>query len=103
MSLLLEFSMFPTDTGESKSESVARSIDIIKKSGLPYQMGPMGTVIEGEWDEVMKVVKLCFDEMQKNSNRVFTGLKIDYRKGKSGRIKSKIESIEKRLDTMGKS
>ncbi|MDH4201212.1 MAG: MTH1187 family thiamine-binding protein, partial [Spirochaetia bacterium] len=63
MSVLLEFSMFPTDKGESKSEYVARSIQIIQDSKLPYKMGAMGTTIEGEWDEVMAVVKQCFDEM----------------------------------------
>jgi len=97
MSVLLEFSMFPTDKGESKSEYVARSIEIIKESGLPYKLGAMGTTIEGDWDEVMAVVKRCFDEMGKNSNRVFSSLKIDYRAGKDGRLVSKIESVEKKL------
>lgn len=97
MSVLLEFSMFPTDAGESKSEFVARSIEIIQQSGVPYKMGPMGTTLEGEWDEVMAVVKQCFDEMSKKSNRVFTGIKIDYRAGKTGRLVSKVESVEKKL------
>lgn len=97
MSVLLEFSMFPTDTGESKSESVAKSIDIIRKSGLPYKPGPMGTTIEGEWDEVMAVVRQCFETMKQGSNRVYTSINIDYRAGKSGRIVSKLESIEQKL------
>ncbi len=95
--VLLEFSMYPTDKGESVSEYVARSIDIIDRSGLPYQLTPMGTIIEGEYDEVMQVVKECFDLMSSDCNRVAVNLKIDYRKGKSGRLSSKIESVEKRL------
>lgn len=95
--VLLEFSMYPTDKGESVSEYVARSIDIIDRSGLPYQLTPMGTIIEGEYDEVMKVVKECFDLMSSDCVRVAVNLKIDYRKGKSGRLGSKIESVEKRL------
>lgn len=95
--VLLEFSMYPTDKGESVSQYVARSIDIIDKSGLPYQLTPMGTIIEGEYDEVMAVVRECFDMMGSDCNRIAVNLKIDYRKGKSGRLISKIASVEKRL------
>lgn len=95
--VLLEFSMIPLDKGESVSAYVARSLDIIDKSGLPYRLNPMGTVIEGEYDEVMEVVKQCFERMSKDCGRISTTIKIDYRKGKSGRIDSKIESVKKRL------
>ena len=95
--VLLEFSMTPLDKGESVSEYVARSIDIIDKSGLPYRLNPMGTVIEGEYDEVMDVVRQCFERMSRDCNRISTTIKIDYRKGKSGRLDSKIESVKKRL------
>jgi len=100
MSVLLEFSMFPTDVGESKSKYVAKSIQIIKDSGLKYTMGSMGTTIEGEWDEVMAVVTDCFNTMKKDCNRVFTGIKIDYRKdSSSGRMIKKIASVESKLET----
>ena len=95
--VLLEFSMSPFDKGESLAEYVARSIDIIDKSGLPYQLTPMGTIIEGEWDEVMNVVTACFERMRQDCARVSTSIRIDYRAGKSGRLKSKIEAIESRL------
>lgn len=54
------FSMSPFDRGGSLSVYVARSIDIIDESGLPYRLTPMGTIVEGEWDEVMAVVSACF-------------------------------------------
>ncbi len=95
--VLLEFSMTPLDKGESVSEYVARSVDIIDKSGLPYRLNPMGTVIEGEFDQVMEVVKECFERMSLDCRRISTTIKIDYRKGKSGRLDSKIESVKKRL------
>ncbi|HEX8988267.1 MAG TPA: MTH1187 family thiamine-binding protein [Rhodocyclaceae bacterium] len=95
--VLLEFSMYPTDKGESVSAYVARSLDIIDRSGLPYQLTPMGTIIEGEWDEVMSVVTRCFDAMQKDCNRVATQIKVDFRAGSAGRLKSKIESVERNL------
>ncbi len=95
--VLLEFSMTPLDKGESVSEQVSRSLEIIDSSGLPYRLNPMGTVIEGEFDEVISVVKKCFDRMSEDCSRISTGIKIDYRKGKKGRIESKIKSVESRL------
>ncbi len=95
--VLLEFSMSPLDKGESLGEYVARSLDIVDKSGLPYQLTPMGTIVEGEWDQVMGLVTACFQAMSKDCGRISTSMKIDYRAGKSGRLKSKVRSIERRL------
>ena len=95
--VLLEFSMTPLDKGASVSEFVARSLDIIDSSGVDYRLNPMGTVLEGSWDEVQAVVTACFDRMRQDCNRISVGIKIDYRKGHDGRLGGKIESIEKRL------
>jgi uncharacterized protein (TIGR00106 family) len=95
--VLLEFSVSPFDKGESLSKYVARSLDIIDKSGVTYQLTPMGTVLEREWDEVMEVVRRCFERMREDCNRISVSIKVDYREGKSGRLKGKIESVEKRL------
>ena len=95
--VLLEFSMSPLTKGESVSEYVARSLDIIDKSGLPYQLTPMGTIIEGEWDEAMTVVTACFDAMRADCDRVGTHIKIDYRTGPGGRLKSKLDSVQRRV------
>jgi len=97
MSVLLEFSMTPLGKGESVSKFVARSLDIIDRSGLPYRVNPMGTVIEGDWDEVFGVVRKCFERMKKDCPRISTSIKLDYRKGKGGRITAKVESLEKKL------
>lgn len=95
--VLLEFSMAPSTKGESMSPYVARSLDIIDKSGLPYQLTPMGTIIEGEWAEVMAVVTACFEAMRSDCSRIGTHIKIDYRDGPGGRITSKIDSVQKQL------
>ena len=95
--VLLEFSMSPSTKGESLSPYVARSLDIIDKSGLPYQLTPMGTIIEGEWDEVMAVVTACFKAMSADCERIGTHIKIDYRAGPGGRIKAKVASVESKL------
>jgi uncharacterized protein (TIGR00106 family) len=96
--VLLEFSMSPLDKGESVGEYVSRSLKIIDESGLDYRLNPMGTVIEGEWDDVFDIVKKCYQEMAKDCTRISTIIKVDYRKGKKGRLKSKIESIEQKLN-----
>lgn len=95
--VLLEFSMSPLSKGESVSAYVARSLDIIDRSGLPYQLTPMGTIIEGEWSEVMAVVTACFEAMSADCNRVSTNIRIDYRAGPGGRLKSKVESVQQKL------
>lgn len=97
MSLLLEFSMTPLDKGESVSTYVARSLDIIDKSGLPYKLGPMGTCLEGEWDACMAVVKECLTTMQSDCVRISISMRADYRQGKGHRLTGKIASVEKKL------
>lgn len=95
--VLLEFSMSPLGKGESVGDFVARSIEIIDQSGLPYQLTSMGTIIEGEWDAVMDVVKQCYLRMKQDCPRISCSIKIDYRQGTKGRLDSKIQAIEKRL------
>ena len=97
MSVLIDLSIFPLDKGVSLSSHVARVLKIIKDSGLAYELGPMGTSLEGDWDQVMGVVNRCFKELEKDCDRVYLGLKLDYRKGSSGRLKSKVKSVEKKL------
>ena len=95
--VLLEFSMFPTSLGESKSAYVARILDIIDQSGVTYQLTPMGTILEGEWAEVMGVVTACFDALKADCPRIATQIKIDYRAGDKSRMKTKIASVENQL------
>jgi uncharacterized protein (TIGR00106 family) len=97
MSVLVDLSIFPLDKGDSLSAHVARALKIIRDSGLPYEIGPMGTSLEGEWDEVVGVVNNCFQELKKDCDRVYVALKMDYRKGPSGRIESKVRSVQEKL------
>ncbi len=95
--MLLEFSMSPLGKGESVGKYVARSLDIIDRSGLDYRLNAMGTVLEGEWDEVFGVVKRCFERMRRDCGRVTATIKLDYRRGASGRLSAKVSSVERRL------
>ena len=95
--MLVQFSIVPLGTGESVSEGVAEVIRIVDESGLPYRTNPMGTVVEGEWDEVIALIRKCHEEALRNASRVLTSISIDDRPGKPDRIIEKIKSVEKRL------
>lgn len=95
--LLIELSMSPLDKGASVSRQVARSLDIIDRSGLKYRVGPMGTCIEGEWDEVMTVVKKCYLKMRTDCSRITFSLKGDWRSGREKRLDRKVAKVEKLL------
>ncbi|MDQ1266540.1 MAG: hypothetical protein QG635_1692 [Bacteroidota bacterium] len=96
--VLVEFAMFPTDKGESVSAYVSQIIDIIDRSGLQYKLTPMGTIIEGSFDQVMSVIGDCFKKLEPQCGRIYSTIKIDYRTGENSRMKSKTEKIEKLLD-----
>lgn len=97
MSVIVDFSIFPVDRGESVSAYVARAVKLIKESGLPYELGPMGTCVEGEWNEVMGLVGRCLDALKQDCGRVYMTIKVDYRKGPSGRMGAKMRSVENKV------
>ncbi len=92
--VLVEFAMFPTDKGESVSQYVSQVIDLIDKSGLNYKLTPMGTIIEGSWDEVFSLISDCFQVLEPQCNRIYSAMKVDYRKGDESRMQKKVQKIE---------
>jgi len=98
MSALVEFAIFPTDKGESKSQFVARVLEIVKDSGLNYQLTPMGTIIEGKSvSEIFKVIERAYEELEQDCNRIYSVIKIDYRKGDIGRMDKKLNSVYEKM------
>jgi uncharacterized protein (TIGR00106 family) len=95
--VLLEFAIAPTGQGESLSAHVARVLDVVDKSGVAYQLTPMGTILEGDWDRVMGVVTACFRALEADCPRIGLNLKVDYRAGPESRLRSKIAKVEERL------
>ncbi len=95
--VVLEFSIFPLDKGESVSPFVARSVAIVEASGLDYRCHAMGTLIEGEYDQVMGVVRRCFNDLTADCDRVECVIKLDYRCGRTGRLDGKVASLEAKL------
>ena len=78
-------------------EYVARCLQIIDDSGLDYRLHAMGTIVEGEIDEVLAVLKSCLVSMAADCERITCTAKLDFQRGYSGRLKSKVESVEERL------
>lgn len=95
--IVCEFSITPIGVGESLSPYVARCEKIVRESGLPNMLTPMGTVIEGEWDEVMAVIRACHMAVRADCRRVSTLIRIDDREGPRGRMLQKVRSVEEKL------
>ena len=97
MSVLAEFSMSPMDKGESVSEYVARSLEIVAESGVAYRLGPMGTCLEGEWDAVMGVIRQCYLRMSEDCGRITCSIKVDARAGHEGKLTAKVDKVQSLL------
>lgn len=95
--MLVEFSIIPIGTNSSIGDQVANVLKIVDASGLPYKVNPMGTVVEGSWNEVVRLIKKCHDTVIKSEERVLTTISIDDRRGKPNRINEKVKSLEKRI------
>lgn len=97
MSAVVQMSIFPLDKGPSLSGYVKDAVAEIEHSGLPHAVGPMGTVIEGEWGEIAALVGRCLETMGRSSERVYLTLAVDWRRGPHGRLEGKIVSLEGKL------
>ncbi|MGH3164621.1 MAG: MTH1187 family thiamine-binding protein [Trebonia sp.] len=97
--MLVAFSVTPLGAGEAVGEIVADAVRVVRESGLPNQTDAMFTTIEGEWDEVMGVVKKAVDAVSERAPRVSLVLKADLRPGVTGALTSKVETIERYLAT----
>ncbi len=103
MSVLLNFAMFPTDKGVSKSDSVSKVLQMIKESGVNYKLGAMGTTIETEtMQEALDIVNKAYLLLEKDHERIYSTISIDARKNKEDRMHSKIESIESKIGSINK-
>jgi len=95
--MLVAFSVAPSGVGESVSEAVAAAVRVVRESGLPNRTDAMFTTIEGEWDEVMDVVKRATEAVGRYGNRVSLVLKADIRPGRTGELTAKVERVEAAL------
>ncbi|MFH1579927.1 MAG: MTH1187 family thiamine-binding protein [Thermoplasmatota archaeon] len=95
--MLAEFSVVPIGKGESVSQYVAECLKIVEASGIAYKLNPMGTVLEGDYDAVMAVIRACHVRVMGICPRVMTTVRIDDRKGVQNALEKKIASVEKKV------
>ena len=96
--MLVAFSITPLGTGEGVGEIVAEAVRVVRASGLPNETDSMFTTIEGDWDEVMAVVRDAVDAVAARAPRVSLVLKADIRPGVTDGLTSKVETIERYLE-----
>lgn len=100
--MLLAFSISPQTSNQpegSVSQAVAAAVRVVRESGLPNETTSMFTTVEGEWEEVMAVVKRCVDAVAERTPRISLVMKADIRPGHTGQLTAKVERIEKILDS----
>jgi uncharacterized protein (TIGR00106 family) len=95
--MIAEFSIVPIGGGESLSAHVAQAFQIIEASGVAHEHHAMGTNLEGDWDEVMAVIKACRDRLLETSNRVSLSIKIDDRVGVTDGLQRKVAAAKRRI------
>jgi len=97
MSVLVAFSVSPLGAGESVGAAVAEAVRVVRESGLPNETNAMFTTVEGEYDEVMAVVKAAVDAVRTRAPRVSLVLKADIREGVNDSLHAKVASVERHL------
>ncbi|GAB3742039.1 thiamine-binding protein [Microlunatus parietis] len=98
--MLVAFSIAPaaTDPDGSVAAAVAEAVRIVRASGLPSETNAMFTNVEGEWDEVMAVIKQATDAVLAHADRVSLVIKADIRPGHTGQLTAKVQRVEDLLD-----
>lgn len=95
--MLAAFSITPLGAGPSVSAEVAEAVRLVRNSGLPHETNAMFTNVEGDWDEVMALIKDCVVAVAAAAPRVSVVIKIDHRPGVTGALRAKVDAIEARL------
>ncbi len=95
--MIAAFSITPLGVGEGVSEPVAAAVQIVRDSGLPNETNAMFTNVEGEWDEVMGVIRRCVDAVAEAAPRVSVVIKIDHRPGVVDALHAKVAAVEDHL------
>ena len=96
--MIVEISFVPVGVGTSLSRYIAKVIKNIEKSGLKYQLTPMGTIVEGEWNDISNLIDYSHNLIfEMGIERIITNIKIDYRLDKKSSMQDKIDSVKKKM------
>lgn len=93
--MLVELSINPLGRGTHLSNDLGEILKLVDDSGISYALTPLGTCLEGEWDEVMALVKLCHEKARTMSSHVFTTIRVEDEEGASNKIHENIASVER--------
>ena len=94
--MLVELSILPLVGDGHHSDELAEVLKLIDSYGLPYQLTPTATCIEGEWNEVMELVRQCHDRVRSRSSHVVTFIKIEDEEGVNDKLTRNISSVEQK-------
>ncbi|MEW6128344.1 MAG: MTH1187 family thiamine-binding protein [Acidobacteriota bacterium] len=93
--MLVELSVFPLGRDTHLSGELGKILKIVDESGLPYLLTPSGTCIEGNWDDVMMLIKRCHEEARSYSSHVMTSIRVEDEEGASNKLTENITSVER--------
>lgn len=99
--VLIELSVIPLGTGTHLSDEIAEILRLVADSGLPYQLTPAGTCIEGEWDEVMQLVRRCHARAREHSPHVITTVKIEDQQGATNQLRRNVAAVQQEAGRPG--
>ena len=103
MSILMEFSMFPTDKGASVSPYVSKVIEMVRESGVSYKLTPMSTVIETEtMKKALEILEKSYEILKPEAGRIYSTVKFDIRQDAQKRLEGKIQSVEDKIGEVKK-
>jgi uncharacterized protein (TIGR00106 family) len=95
--MLAELSIFPIGRNSHSSAELAKILKLVEESGLPYQLTPASTCIEGEWDEIMPLIQRCHERARKGSSHVVTLIKLEDDDGERNKLIGNLTSVEEKL------
>jgi uncharacterized protein (TIGR00106 family) len=100
--MMIEFSILPISEESHISKYIAAAVKIVHESGMEYRLTPMGTILIGEWEPAMAVIRKCHDAVRQMSDRVMTRIKIDDFKDGQRLPEEKVKSVESQLGFQAK-
>ena len=95
--MVVNFSIMPIGKGNRLSKQIAEVLKIVSESGINYKLHAMGTILEGDWNRIFKLIKRCHKKILKDSDRVLTTITIDDHKDRTGRIAGKVQSVKRKV------
>lgn len=95
--MLFSVSMFPIGSGDNLSHAVAEVVEEIDRAGLPYEVSAMDTVIEGDWDQVMPVIRRAYERLADTNDRAYLTIAVDEHKNGKSRLHGAVADIEREL------